>query len=125
MKFMLIDDNVNMRTAIRKILKRHVKNIKHIYECNDGSEAVEIYQKFHPDWVLMDLKLIKMDGLTATKMIKEKDPNAKIIIVTQYDDPAYREAARDAGACNYILKDNLLALLNIIHQNSTNKAINT
>jgi len=114
MKLLLVEDNAKMRSTIRKILERNLKDIEQIIECEDGEEAVRLYRNFRPDWVLMDIELEKLDGLTATKMITEMDLTANVLIVTQYDDPSYREAARDAGATDYILKDDLNDILKII-----------
>jgi len=114
MKILLVEDNVKMRSFIKKIAKRNFKTIETIYECDNGEDAVELYKKYHPDWVLMDIQLKNMDGLTATKLILNSDPAAKIIIVTQYDDPEYRKMAKGAGAVGYVLKDSLLDLFKII-----------
>ncbi|MBN1352068.1 response regulator transcription factor [candidate division KSB1 bacterium] len=108
MKILIVDDNPRMRATLRKILERYLKNIEAIQECSDEAEAVGFYKDFKPDWVLMDIQLEKGNGLTATKMILELDPAAKILIVSQYDESAYREAAKNIGARGYVLKDNLL-----------------
>ncbi|HKV39506.1 MAG TPA: response regulator, partial [Blastocatellia bacterium] len=67
-----------------------------------------------PDWVLMDLEMKDMDGLVAASRIKNAAPKARIIIVTNYDDSRLRDAAREAGACAYVLKDDLVALRDIV-----------
>ena len=114
MKFLIVEDNVKMRSFIKKIVEQNFKTTESIYECDNGEDAVELYNKYHPDWVLMDIQLKNMDGLTATKLIRNSDPAAKIIIVTQYDDPEYRKMAKDIGVIDYILKDNLYDLIEII-----------
>ncbi len=55
-----------------------------------------------------------VDGIDATRQIIEVFPNARVIIVTDYDDSELREAAREAGACDYVVKENLLHLCRII-----------
>jgi YesN/AraC family two-component response regulator len=67
-----------------------------------------------PDWVLMDVKMPKLDGIAATRQIMEAFPRAQIVIVSQYDDFEMREGARGAGAVDYVLKDDLLAICGII-----------
>ena len=114
MKILIVEDNQKMRSFIKKIIEKNFETIKAIYECEDGEEAVVLYNKYHPDWVLMDIQLKKMDGLTATKLIRISDPAAKIIIVTQYDDPEYRKIAEDAGVIAYVLKDVLYDFIQII-----------
>jgi len=64
--------------------------------------------------VLMDIEMNGLDGITATRRIKAAHPAAKIIIVTNYDDPALREAARNAGACGYVLKENLFEVSSLL-----------
>ena len=114
MKFLIVEDNVKMRSFIKKIVEQNLETIEAIYECNNGEDAVELYNKYHPDWVLMDIQLKNMDGLNATKSIRKSDPAAKIIIVTQYDDQEYRKMAKDIGVVDYVLKDNLYDLIEII-----------
>jgi len=62
----------------------------------------------------MDIRISEVDGIEATKRIKAADPEAKIVIVTDYDDDALRQAAIRAGACGYALKDNLLELVGLL-----------
>ena len=113
MKLLIADDNKNMRAAIRKIIKRSFKNIE-IFECDNGDDAMKKYHIILPDWVIMDVRLTGLNGLKATQMITNADPNAKVIILTQYDDPEYKDAAKKAGAFRYVLKDNLLDIVKII-----------
>ena len=58
----------------------------------------------------MDLQMPRVDGLEATRRIRAAFPDAQIIIVTQHDDPHWRTAATEAGACGYVLKGNLIEL---------------
>ncbi len=81
-----------------------------ICECADSDEALRIYLQENPDFVLMDINLGDFNGINATRNIREINPLAKIIIVTNYDEDDLREAAAAAGACDYVLKENLLAL---------------
>ena len=62
----------------------------------------------------MDIRISEVDGIEATKRIKAADPEAKIVIVTDYDDDALRQAAIRAEACGYTLKDNLLELVRLL-----------
>ncbi len=88
-----------------------------ICECVDGSEAVATYSREHygrDDRVLMDLQMPGVDGLEATRRLLAAFPEAQVIIVTQYGDAHLREAARQAGACGYVLKDDLLDLRRLL-----------
>ena len=82
-----------------------------IRECADGAEALALYTAERPDVVVMDIEMKTMDGITATQRIVAADPRARVIIVTDYDQPDLREAAEQAGARGYVVKDNLLELV--------------
>jgi CheY-like chemotaxis protein len=105
MTILVVEDSEAMRRLIRKVI---CAPTDHYYECSDGGEALATYAQHRPDWVLMDIGMKTMDGITATRRIRAAFPEAKIVIVTNYDDPDLREAARAAGACGYILKENLV-----------------
>ena len=81
-----------------------------IRECGDGTCALNEYNLWRPDFVLMDIKMGEVDGLIETRRIKAAFPKARIIIVTNHDDDDLRQAAREAGACDYILKEELFTL---------------
>ena len=111
MKLLIVEDSL----TVRRILKSMVAPLANeIDECGDGGEAILLYASGHPDFVLMDISLKEMDGITATKKIKDDDPNAKIIFVTNFDETDLREEARKAGAYGYVLKENLLDVVNLL-----------
>ncbi len=87
-----------------------------IWECGDGQDAISAYSSCKPDLVFMDIRMDRIDGIQATRLIKAVDPVAKIIIVTDYDDKALRQAAIQAGAIAYVLKDNLLDLVRLLEE---------
>jgi len=81
-----------------------------VHECADGASAVALYDRVHPDWVLMDIEMGGLDGIAATRAIRRSDPGAHVIIVTEHGEAQYQEAASAAGATAFVLKDNLLEL---------------
>ena len=111
MTILIVDDNPRMRRTIKSVVQDMTT---HCFECADGREALAVYDRQRPDWVLLDIKLSQGDGLAATRLLRAADPAARIIIVTTYDDVSLRAAAREAGACAYVLKENLLTLRNLI-----------
>jgi CheY-like chemotaxis protein len=111
MKVMIVDDNASMRGMIRAMLDSVADSF---CECSDGSEAADLYAHCHPDWVLMDIKMKEVDGFEATGRILSKFPDAKIIMITQFDEPRMEEKARSAGAVEFVLKDRLLDIERII-----------
>jgi CheY-like chemotaxis protein len=108
---LIVDDSEPVRRTIRSLLR---KVAGAFYECSDGDEAVEAYARFRPDWVVMDIKMERVDGITATRRIVAGFPDAKIAIVTSYDEPGLHKVAREAGARAYVLKENMLALSRIV-----------
>jgi DNA-binding NarL/FixJ family response regulator len=85
-------------------------------ECGDGAHALAIYSQTRPDWVLMDILMPGVDGFAATREIKRQFPEAKILIVTSYDDDELKAMAHKAGACGYLLKDDISGLLKYLRQ---------
>jgi CheY-like chemotaxis protein len=111
MKLLIVDDNIEMRRMLKNIYDQYFMEIT---ECSDGDEAVKTYTTFKPDWVFMDIKMNRMDGIEATEEIIKKFPEAKIIIVSQYNDEDTIQASLKSGAVQFVNKDNLLAIEDII-----------
>jgi CheY-like chemotaxis protein len=107
MRMLIVEDNSIIRQMIVSIVSPLAEAV---YECEDGAQALAAYQTHRPDVVLMDIALGVVDGITATRRIRAVDPTAQIIIVTMYDETDLREAAQDAGAVGYVLKENLVKL---------------
>jgi DNA-binding NarL/FixJ family response regulator len=74
-------------------------------EAGDGEEAVRLAKELKPDVIIMDISMPKLNGIEATKQIKEFQPSATILILTAYDYEQYVFALLDAGAAGYLLKD--------------------
>jgi CheY-like chemotaxis protein len=107
MKVLIVEDD----RAVRDLIKRMVGDLVDTFcECSDGRDALAAYQLERPDWVLIDIRMKDVDGLAATEQIIKAWPMARVLIVTSYNDASLREAARQAGACGYVLKENLLEL---------------
>lgn len=117
MKVLIADDNASVRKMIRAIIQPVAEDI---YECADGGEAVELYDRIRPDWVLMDFGMPRVDGLTAIKKIIAFFPDARILLVTQHDDDDLRSAAKEAGAESVVLKDDLFCLRGRLSQRQPN-----
>jgi DNA-binding NarL/FixJ family response regulator len=113
---LIVDDSQPMRELIKMTLAG-VADI--VGECKDGSEAMSAYEQLRPDWILMDIDMDGVDGITATRQITAAHPEAKIMIVTDYNDDDLRRAAYEAGACQYVVKENLLDILDILSGAST------
>jgi two-component system chemotaxis response regulator CheY len=111
MKVLIVDDSEPMRRLIKTFVADLVQEV---IERDDGSEALDAYRDHHPDVVLMDLKLKTLDGLAATRQIRALFPNARIVMVSQWEDAALRHEASLAGAEDYVGKSDLRPLRGIL-----------
>jgi CheY-like chemotaxis protein len=111
MKIMIVDDNAAMRETIQQVL---IGTRATFYPISNGHEAVLMYDRVLPDWVLMDIQMKEMDGLRATEIITQSYPDARIIIVTNYNDREFRDEAVRLHTRGYVLKENLPELRGII-----------
>ena len=116
MKFLVVDDNPEARQMIKTYVLKETDECR---ECGDGSEALAAYAEFRPDWVLMDWDMKEVNGLVATRNIIASFPEAKILMVTSFDEADLRQAAQQAGACGYVQKDNLLELREFLNYGIT------
>ena len=108
---MIVDDNARMRGLIRSVVDDLFGPIT---ECEDGARALGAYSECLPDWVFMDIRMPGLDGIAATCRLKAVFPAARVVIVSGYDDAKLRRAACDAGACAYVLKEDLHELRRIL-----------
>lgn len=116
MKLLLVDDNDRIRKMMRSIYSPHFDEI---IECDNGESAVRAFEITNPDWVVMDIKMKEMDGIEAATRIIAANPDARIIIVSQFNDESTKDAAKSAGAVGFVSKENLYKVIEVI--NKTNK----
>jgi two-component system response regulator DegU len=121
MKILIVDDHPGMRELMRSYLPN---SFDEIHECEDGSDAVDSYGEHLPDWVLMDWKMKRMNGLVAAQNIIARFPDAKILMVTNYEEKDLRRAAAEAGLCGYVLKDDLQMLRSFFNESEARLAAN-
>lgn len=114
MKLLIADDNEDMRKMLKTICNNLFSNI---LECDDGDRAVKIYKDEKPDWVLMDIKMNGKDGITATREIKSAHPEARIIIVSQFNDKSIIDEAMDCGIVEFVSKADLTKVVEVITNN--------
>lgn len=107
MKILIVDDNAEVRRIVADYLP---ETVEEIYECADGADAFLVYEKYQPDWVLMDWQMKQTDGITAIRKIIAEFPEAKICMVTTFDSEELRQEAFAAGVCGFVLKRNLFEL---------------
>jgi DNA-binding NarL/FixJ family response regulator len=111
MKVLLLEENSVVRNLIRRVVASPGTWIQ---ECDDAAQAIAAYAACRPDFVIMDTGTKCPDGIAVSRQIKAMDPTARIVLVSDYDDAIMRESARRAGACGYVLKDNLLEIADLL-----------
>lgn len=104
LRVLIADDERLFRQSLRKLLEG-AKDIKVVAEAGDGQEAVLEAQEKEPDIALLDVRMPKMDGIKAAKLISSLAPKTKILMLSIHDDDEKIISALRAGATGYILKD--------------------
>jgi two-component system, NarL family, response regulator LiaR len=103
-KILLVDDHTVVRSGLSKFLMVN-KDMKLVGEASDGEEALQKVSLYKPDIVLMDLMMPGMDGITATREIKKKYPQVKVIALTSFAEQNMVQGALQAGAIGYLQKN--------------------
>lgn len=104
MKVLVVDDSDDSRFLLRKRLEKK-RQFNIVGEAADGLEALKLVEELGPDIVIMDVRMPVMDGIEATKQIKERFPSTSVLAHSAFGDLDQMEAMREAGAVGYVLKD--------------------
>jgi NarL family two-component system response regulator LiaR len=103
-RVLLAEDHVVVREGTRELIRRE-RDMEVVGEAGDGEEAIELATKLCPDVVIMDIAMPKVNGIEATRRIKELYPATAVLILTAYDNEQYIFALLEAGAAGYLLKN--------------------
>ena len=103
-KVLVCDDQVILSQGIKSVLETS-EELDIVGIACDGLDCLKKVEETHPDVVLLDIRMPNMNGVVATKEIKEKYPETKVIILTTFDDSEYILNAINNGASGYLLKD--------------------
>ena len=103
-RVLLVDDHALLRTGVANIINQE-PDLRVVAEAANGVEAVAAFERHHPDVTLLDLRMPEMEGVEAVTQIRDRDPHAKVIILTTYDTDEDITRALKAGAKAYVLKD--------------------
>lgn len=103
-RILVVDDHSITRNGLKTLLSIY-DDLEYVGEAGNGKEAVDICKKVRPDVVLMDLALPILDGVRATSIIKEENPDIKVIALSSFADKKLVTEAIKAGATSYFLKN--------------------
>lgn len=103
-KVMIVDDHAMVRTGLATFLEIS-EGMSLVAEADNGKEAIALCEQAQPDVILMDLFMPEMDGVTATKLIREQFPKTEVIVITSFDEGSMVQDAIKAGAISYLLKN--------------------
>jgi len=103
-KIFLVDDQESFRSGLRRLIESE-PDMKVIGEARDGVSALEYLHTVRPEVIVMDVRLPGINGVEAGRLLLEREPRAKIVFFTLYDNPDYIARAVEIGASGYILKD--------------------
>jgi two-component system NarL family response regulator len=119
-RVLIVDDHAAMREGLRAMID-HQPDMAVVAEGANGQEAITLYRQRRPDVTLMDVSLPLLSGVEATRKIRDEFPDARIIVVTTYDDDDILFGAFDAGVMGFLLKDllrkELLPAIRAVHNN--------
>ncbi|MCJ7521942.1 MAG: response regulator transcription factor [Dehalococcoidia bacterium] len=102
-RILIADDHAVVREGTRQILE-HEADLEVVAEACDGEETVSLATKLKPDIAIVDIAMPKLDGIEATRQIKELCPTVAVLILTAYDDDQFVFSLLEAGAAGYLLK---------------------
>jgi|KBSSwiStaDraftv2_1062776.scaffolds.fasta_scaffold01361_2 CheY-like chemotaxis protein len=111
LRLLIVDDNARVRRTIREVVSGLSPAVE---ECSDGDEVLARFEAFAPDFVLMDLRMARVDGIAAAAALHAAHPDARIIAVSDHDQDDVRRAAREAGMEAFVAKSDLLQLRRIL-----------
>ena len=115
LKLLIVDDHSALRRTVRQLFDGSSVTI---LEASSGEEAVKVFGAEHPDWVVMDMRMPGMGGLKATEALRKLDPAARVIVISQFTDSEYVEQARRVGALEFVNKEELALLPQIIRRST-------
>lgn len=111
-RVLIVDDSSFMRKRVAQILESAGHTI--VGQACDGIEGFDAYKRLSPDFVVMDVTMRGMDGISSARLIRSQDPKARVIMMSMISDPDVIEAAKDIGIVGFVSKDSLDCITAII-----------
>ena len=118
-RILLVDDHPIVREGLRNVLQRK-PGWEVVGEASNGVEALEKAESLHPDVIVLDITMPKMNGLEVCRVLRKSSPGPEVLFVTQHDSPQMMREALGAGAKGYVVKSNaardLLEAIEVVSQ---------
>lgn len=114
-KLLIVDDHAELRRTVRQMFEG--LNVTFL-EAGSGEEALQISAAERPDWILMDMRMPGMGGIKATAAIHQLDPQTRVVVISQFTEPEYEAQARQAGAINFVNKEDMSQVVELIRRES-------
>ena len=111
MNVMIVDDSAEMRELLRDLISPLTQSI---VECGNGLECIARSSECQPDWIIMDLRMPRLDGLNAARAVRACWPASKVLLVTHFNSPAIAAEAQEAGVISCVSKDELYQLVDLM-----------
>jgi DNA-binding NarL/FixJ family response regulator len=107
---LIVDDNADFRGRVRSLLSAET-DFQVVGEAGDGEQAVLEAARLHPNVILMDVRMPRMNGLEAARLLTGPSSETKVIMMSQYDIEEYKLAAAACGARDYVVKKSMMQCL--------------
>ena len=109
-RILVVDDDAAFRQRVKAFFAREA-DMEVVAEASDGEEAITKAQELKPDVVLMDVRMPGLNGVSATRKLREEMPEVKVIMLSVFDLPEYKDAAMVSGASGYVVKKSMIEAL--------------
>lgn len=117
-RLVIVDDHPVFLEGLSRVLQRQA-DFAVVGMAAGGQEALQVWERHHPDVLVLDLMMSDLDGIESLKQLRQAHPDCRVLVLTSSDDPANASAALAAGACGYITKtaryDEIVAAIRSVH----------
>lgn len=111
----IADDHPSIRRGIRRILEKS-SDISIVAEASDGQEAINVVLAYHPDVLILDIRMPVIDGITVIERLNQLNLDVWILVLSAIDDPFFKLETLSRGACSFLCKDESTRLIEMVQR---------